>query len=83
MIIILRERNSRKELQVIIKLKSCPFCGVKAKIWDIAEDEYRSSEEFENLDVKIDVTCNCCKCYASTNIFETPEEAICAWNQRV
>ena len=58
------------------ELKSCPFCGGKAKI------------KFYNGDIairKYEVGCNqtLCPCRPRTRLYSEVDEAIEAWNRRV
>ena len=52
-------------------LKPCPFCGGKA-------DYY--CEEYDSADKGYNVECE--KCEARTATYDTPEQAIDAWNKR-
>ena len=67
--------TQRRSGQVIMdkKLKPCPFCGGEA----VLKDSFLSDDSF---------IVRCTKCYAQTDAFisnfDTPEEAIAAWNRR-
>lgn len=52
----------------MFKLKPCPFCGGEAQILIIKEQKFHSVR--------------CIKCRTLTDIYETEEEAIEAWNRR-
>jgi Lar family restriction alleviation protein len=52
------------------KIKSCPFCGGKAK---------NGTEEYGNDYYKV---VECKKCGASSGWYDTDNEAIAAWNKR-
>lgn len=57
-------------------IKTCPFCGGEAEVTD--EDSYG----FSNGDWMI--CCNECHAYLGFDSqYETPQEAIEAWNRRV
>ncbi|MBQ7220713.1 MAG: Lar family restriction alleviation protein [Synergistaceae bacterium] len=49
------------------KLKKCPFCG-----WEAEVRQYTSTLYFAQ----------CKRCKATSNAFETEEEAAGAWNER-
>ena len=51
-------------------LRSCPFCGGKAKVYSISRHIWRAA---------CDARVNCCYLAAD---WKTPEEAIAAWNRR-
>ena len=66
------------------KLKPCPFCGGKAKIYThIKATEYKNGvwTEYkpEVWRVMCDARVDCC---ALLNKFDTKQEAIEAWNRR-
>ena len=51
----------------MVKLKKCPFCG-----GDVEVRQYTSTLSFAQ----------CTNCKATSNAFETEEEAAGAWNER-
>ena len=62
------------------KLKPCPFCGGKAEYHceehDWSDCGYLSTAKYYDAYVE------CENCGARTEIFDTKEEAISAWNKR-
>ena len=56
----------------MIELKKCPFCGGKARM-----------EEHIFYGLPNSYGVKCCACFAKTNQFyDTPKEAVEAWNKR-
>ena len=55
------------------KLKSCPFCGGNGRIY---------TESYSHRKNDIDYFIECRQCASCTDIFETEEDAIEAWNRR-
>ena len=60
------------ESDTMTELRKCPFCGGEAKI-------YRRQLNWLLDDYKVE----CCSCCCSTDIYDTKQEAIEAWNKRV
>lgn len=56
------------------ELKPCPFCGSKAVSVKGGSLRPNGIPAFG---------CHCPKCHSASGIFETPQEAITAWNRRV
>lgn len=54
------------------ELKSCPFCGGKAKI---------RGEKYWRPRVSRNVICT--KCFSCSGWFDTEEEAVEAWDRRI
>lgn len=57
-------------------LKPCPHCGWKA---EVAIDDFAGAVTGEN---RHSVVCNNLRCRAGQTGFDTPENAIAAWNRR-
>ena len=57
------------------KLKPCPFCG--------ALDGKRTRNKVELVKIKNVWLVVCCGCGATSSNYDTPKQAIRAWNRRV
>jgi len=57
---------------MMFELKLCPFCGSVAEM-----------HEDGDVDGNLLDSVRCKKCYARTDLMESKEQAVAAWNRRV
>lgn len=63
------------------ELKPCPFCGGKAEYY--CEEHDWSDWGYISTAKYYDAYVECEKCGARTELFDTKQEAIDAWNKRI
>lgn len=70
-------------MQIYKDLKQCPFCGGRASLSPSHNSQYYIDKELKisGGDIYYHVQCN--HCLITTFDYESPENAVIAWNKRI
>ena len=75
------DRPDRRGLMMGVKLKPCPFCGNKANIFTINNDNVFIPKEEVSKENNYSV--RCLSCFCGTGLYRDINRVIEAWNRRI